>query len=272
MTLIRRWALISLTGLFTLVSHGVSAAQASDPILYSLRSGSAFDRGCFGPCMCPVLSSTKMEGTFSLRRTSIDPLFEHYGLLNIDWLVTLPDSVGVPPRVVHVTGKGSFDLGGEVALTQRLTLDVSFDGRPPWHFDSGFTPVQAAFPAIDCMAFLHANACFDTAFRVLAAPVGVSDVTNLAGIALLREPTPNPSRSEVRTSLVLSRPAWVRADVLDIGGRVVAHLLDGELSAGERALVWSGARTSGGDAGSGIFWIRARAGGNEAMRRIVRVK
>ena len=273
MNSIPRPAMAPAIVLLAVLTAGVVHAQVQDPILYSLERGSVFENGCFGPCDCLVRTSGPMKGAFTFYRTSVDPLYQHYALVNIDWIYTQADSATGTPRVVHVTGHGTYDVGGEVALLQRLTLDVMLDARGPLHFDSGLGPVLATFPAFDATAFLHGNACLDSAFRVIAGPFGSGSVgPGSGGTKLLQAVLPNPSSRDVLLTFGLPRVLRTRVDVLDLGGRSVAHLLDAELDAGEHQIRWDGRDTRGTDLGPGVFWVRVRAGSVEERRRIVRVR
>src|SRR5437773_9517885 len=123
---------LALLALLGLSSAGAARAQVLDPIQYQLYPGSRFEYGCGGMCECPIILSGPMKGSFTLYRTSVDPLFTHYALLNIMWEYPAGDSATA--RLIKITGKGTYDIGGEVALTQRMTLDVSFDGGPSQFF------------------------------------------------------------------------------------------------------------------------------------------
>src|SRR5262245_44510130 len=105
----RRLAPIAL--LAALAIPRPAAAQVLDPIQYSLFSGSDLAYGCLGPCACPVVTTGPLSGTFTFFRTSIDPLFTHYALLNILWQYPVP---GAPAghKFATITGHGTYDLGG----------------------------------------------------------------------------------------------------------------------------------------------------------------
>src|SRR5690349_21789238 len=46
-----------------------AAAPSDDPTtLYQLNDASNFETGCFGPCACPVLTTSPIRGTFLLHR------------------------------------------------------------------------------------------------------------------------------------------------------------------------------------------------------------
>lgn len=123
--------------LLLLATSRRASGQVSDPIQYKLYAGSSLEYGCFGPCACPVAISGPLRGTFTFYRTSVDPLFDHYALVNIDWAYTIGDSAPGTLRTVYIKGHGTYDVGGEVALTQRMVLELRSDGGLAQHFDSG---------------------------------------------------------------------------------------------------------------------------------------
>jgi flagellar hook assembly protein FlgD len=68
--------------------------------------------------------------------------------------------------------------------------------------------------------------------------------------------------------LALSVASHVRAEVLDVTGRVVARIADARLGAGEHALRWNGSRHGGQTAAAGLYFLRVVRDGSEA--RVVR--
>jgi hypothetical protein len=63
-----------------------------------------------------------------------------------------------------------YKYGGEVALVERLGLDLTVDGEPQTHYDSGLVPVGAAFPRIDTSISINNLVCYDTLIHVDAWP------------------------------------------------------------------------------------------------------
>jgi len=248
-------------------------AQVLDPIEYGLAKSSAFEYGCFGPCECPVFVSAPLEGRFTFYRTSVDPLFTHYALLNIAWSHTTGDP---SPRVVNVNGHGTYDIGGEVALTQRMTLDllISDPIHPPvqQHFDSGLVPVGLPFPAIDISVLSNPLGCHDSLFHVVAGPGGVLSVGPTGTRRMLANPQPNPSTGAVEVLFSPSSSGRARVQVVDLSGRVVASLLDGPLSAGQYRLRWNGRDERGAGVPPGFYWITAHVGALTERARIVRLQ
>lgn len=268
MRLSRPWFAFFALVIAPLAAPHPGRTQVLDPIQYTLFPQSDLEYGCFGPCACPVVTVGPLRGDFTFYRTSVDPLFSHYALVNIAWTYTVS---GATPHTVHMTGHGTYDLGGEVALTQRMTLDLRSDGGPEQHFDSGVGSVKATFPVIDILVYAHANACLDSVLHVVAAPFGVVSV-GPAAAPLLRRVTPNPTSGAAEIVLALPSAGHARVDVVGVDGRVVATLTEGEFTAGEQRLRWNGRTSRGADAGAGLFWVRARVGGRVDAQRIVRLR
>src|SRR5258708_4061934 len=86
------------------------------------------------PCAATASVSSPTFGSFSLVHTGRDPLFDYYAVVN--YIASFNNG----PGAVSIVGSGQYKIGGEFALTQELTLDLSIWGAPPVHFDSGLKP------------------------------------------------------------------------------------------------------------------------------------
>jgi len=135
--------------------------------LYALQKESGFTQGCFDPCMCPIQMTQPVEGSFALIERSSDApgLFREFDVRAVQWLVKR----GANP--IRITGSGRYRVGGEVALTQQLELDLQLGGGPLQHFDSGLVPGGGDFPAIDVRISINGEFCYDTVIDVVAVPV-----------------------------------------------------------------------------------------------------
>jgi hypothetical protein len=78
---------------------------------------------------------------------------------------------------------------------------------------------------------------------------------------------PNPTTGSARIRYALPRAAHVRLSVMDVQGREVARLEDGERPAGEHAVTWN-ARGSGRSAAAGFYLVRIEADGRTLVRRV----
>jgi FlgD Ig-like domain/Bacterial Ig domain len=114
-----------------------------------------------------------------------------------------------------------------------------------------------------------------------AAPVAMIrdtafvDVTTVAGSSA-RTPSialsPNPFQNALAIRLDLPRPMDVAYEVFDVEGRRVATRDYGSLGGGATRLEWDGRNANGADVGSGVFWVRVRAGDASRSHRVVRLR
>ena len=244
----RHWLAVAAT-LATLTVSRPALAKVLDPIQYSLYSTANLGYGCDGPCACPFVTTGPLSGSFTFYRTSVDPLYTHYELLNILWHYPVSGT----GKIATVTGHGTYDIGGEVAIMQRMQLDVVTDGVLAQHFDSGLVPARNIFPAIDVDVRLAVNVCIDSVLHVVAGPGGTESVPpNEPAMRLTASPNPTRAGADV----VLSLPEAQTGDVtvLNVAGQSVAVIAHGTIPAGEsrrprRVLGACAARDAHGDAG-----------------------
>ncbi len=81
--------------------------------------------------------------------------------------------------------------------------------------------------------------------------------------------SPNPADAGVRVSLALPAAGPLTVEVLDPQGRRVATLFRGRAEAGVRTLPWEGRDRAGARVPPGVYLVRARAGGTQAVTRVV---
>jgi hypothetical protein len=82
---------------------------------YMLLEGSQLVDDCY--CGRPAISGP-MRGTFELRLLSLGPLFATYAVTNIAFTASLAN------QTYKVSGHGTYQVGGEVALLQDLSLQT----------------------------------------------------------------------------------------------------------------------------------------------------
>jgi hypothetical protein len=79
---------------------------------------------------------------------------------------------------------------------------------------------------------------------------------------------PNPAAGRTRVAFGLPLASRVRVVVLDLQGREVEELANGDFPAGRHELTWR-PRRDGGPVGAGVYFIRCEAGGRTFTRRVV---
>ncbi len=141
-----------------------SAEAQTNSTTYTVQPSSQFSRGCFPPCLCAIVMGQAFQGTFTLTFNRSDGLFSYYALTDIAW------TVDIGGKAIQITGSGVYQRGGEFALVQRLTLNLTVGGETNT-FDSGLTPVSKPFPQIDITISIHQMTCYDTVMSLQSAPL-----------------------------------------------------------------------------------------------------
>ena len=70
----------------------------------------------------------------------------------------------------------------------------------------------------------------------------------------------------------LSAPGPTRLEVVDVLGRTVRVLHDGEQDAGSHTVLWDGHHASGQPVAAGTYLVRLVAGGQSATVRVTRLR
>ena len=109
----------------------------------------------------------------------------------------------------------------------------------------------------------------DLSFRITD---GTVDVPGLIPTASFAPGRPNPFRSEVRLALAIPERVEARVQVFDVSGRAVATLLGGPAGPGPLELSWDGRDAGGALLEGGVYFVRARWPGFEAIRTVVRLR
>ena len=260
----KKWLImIALAAIFA----APAAAQVADSTGYALASPpSEFELGCFGPCACPVLIRGPLSGTFILKRSHVDPLYTYYDVLDVRW------KVADATAPIVITGMGTYRRGGEVSAQEQLVLDLSFNGAPSQHFDSGLRAPGATFPEINTRISLHGEYCHDSVLAVDAKPVSVAIVDDAGTTAVALSAAPNPFSGPAAISFTLPRDAVVDLGVFDLAGRRIATLARREaFTRGSYARSWDGRLASGALAPAGLYIVRLESSAGRARVIIARL-
>lgn len=148
----------------------VAQAQTTFPsVTYEIGPNSTMQEGCLPPCLCAIFFFGDLAGTFEMAQVVPAPLnFETYVITDIDWNVT-----NFQFSNFHITGTGTYRIGGLGPAQHQLTLDLFIDGVPAnGTYDSGLVDVDpnAPFPAFNALAGQNDFVCYDQMFQVNAAP------------------------------------------------------------------------------------------------------
>jgi hypothetical protein len=105
----------------------------------------------------------------------------------------------------------------------------------------------------------------------LGGTTAVGDQDPGASIALVASPNPSPGRMSASFTLRHAVSHGMLA-VYDASGRRVKTLLDGPLEAGTHRVGWSGLREDGGQARSGVYFMRLVTDRGVATRKILLIR
>ena len=108
----------------------------------------------------------------------------------------------------------------------------------------------------------------------VSRPGGIEekDLAYLPAKPVLLTNTPNPFNPATEIKFELPASQTVRLEVVDINGKVVRTLLNGNLDAGVHSVRWDGKDTNGNDMPSGIYfyWLITEGGSVSHKMMLVR--
>jgi len=126
------------------MAHGGSPTKQT-PWHYTLLTGSELIDDC-PACGRPTFSFP-LRGSFGLQLLEENPLFATYLVTNVDFIAS--NGSGIQHRV---TGRGTFRVGGEVALVQEMHLEVliwPFESDTPYaQLETKLVPVERRWPML----------------------------------------------------------------------------------------------------------------------------
>ncbi len=163
-----------------------------------------------------------------------------------EWTMTLADG-----RITWATGS----YGGAGA-----TNPIPYQALFNFSFDANAAPVASS-----ARVRLHAPGAGDAAFFAIRSPHAGATAAGEPAIDRatfeLSGAEPNPFGAATRVTFALGEERPVRLLVVDVTGRVVKTLLDGDAPSGRTTLTWNGRDDRGADAASGIYFFRLVSGG-----------
>ena len=162
---------VSIHGMYcydTVFALSASPVPLREIVPYRTERDSTFTRGCVGLCDCLQGEPLPLSGSFQLVPLERNWLFSEYAVVNVRWAVETDG--GLAGDDLPVQGFGTYWVGGEVAVRQRMRLDLKVGSDPLAPYDSGLLSGGAAFPRIDVSVANGDPLCFQTVIDLRARP------------------------------------------------------------------------------------------------------
>ncbi len=209
-------------------------------------TGAYLQRGyCFGGCATPSWDGRWLEHISLSTSTGDFSVAQIY-----------PDTL--PPGTMLARGSGPESLAGWVSPIAPAGL----------HDQDVTTRVMIAFSTVT-----GDTATLDSLWRKFNSQTEWTlDAAPAPPPALRLAISPNPAAGPSRLAWTLPAAGRARLEVLDLSGRRVATLHDGELPAGAHARAWDGRDDAGRRAPPGVYLARLVTPGAVATARLVRVR
>ncbi len=211
--------LVLLLGLAPGLVRGQTVTDLPPSQIYRLTDKSLYQDGCFPPCLCPIMVSSAITGTFRLSRASQDPLFTYYAVGDVNLIVPLGGGE------IRITGTGTYKIGGEFALVHQLQLELKVGDRDIQKYDSGLVVGGGDFPAINLTVAMNGMICRDTAITFAAVPVPSNQILpySIAGSSY-EQGCFGPCDCAISTAPAFGKLGLVRLS--DAGGIVTFGVVD----------------------------------------------
>jgi hypothetical protein len=162
---------ISIHGIYcydTVFTVLASPVPPEEIHVYRMLRESTYQRGCFGLCDCLLEEPRGVRGTFLLVPLESNWLFDEYAVVNVRWKVEPLEGTSI--EALPIRRFGTYWVGGEFAVEQRLRLDLEVGSDPLASYDSGRVVGGASFPRIDVRVANGDPLCYQTVIDVHARP------------------------------------------------------------------------------------------------------
>ena len=250
----------------SLDSPDTAVTQAAWVHLY----GASLIGQAFGPVLMKSFTS---ENAFMYRMTTSPGSI---GFATGNWFNATGVSMTIPLGEWHHVATvydGSsvvFYYDGADVGTLPLTGLMAPDGRPL--VIGGDVPgiLEIFYGRLDDVRIYDRALSPEEIAELFGEPVAV-DLSDLPPSLALEAPAPNPSRRTSRVAFTLPVATGVEVWVQDVRGRRVRTLERSALPAGAHAVVWNGRDDTGRPVSPGLYFLRVRAGAEEAAARILRL-
>ncbi len=163
---------VSINGQYcydTAIEVHASPVPISEILRYGLGRRSTYQEGCLPPCLCPMLAELPLRGAFALVELANYGQLVEYAVVNVNWRVV--SSYPNPMPSNSFVGSGRYTrISGFAGWIHQLELDLSIEGWPPTHFDSGLINGSEEFPRFDIAVAMNGFYCYDIVLNLQVLP------------------------------------------------------------------------------------------------------
>ena len=218
-----------------------------------------------GVPFCEVCSEQTVNSIYNLLDSPVDgyePPVDSVTVMSDDVLHLIVHAVKTVPNTIQVVW--SIDDGVVAEDADTLIFDAS-------SFDPGEYMVMVSVTDTTQLVRNAAPGQFtaEVEWVVTVEENVTGSETPRPHAAVLRQNYPNPFNPVTTIRYVLPAGGEVLLQVFDVRGREIKRLVDGYVEAGEWSVVWDGSNERGDSVASGVYFLRLRTGGENAVRKII---
>jgi hypothetical protein len=196
----------------------------------------------------PVVEVTAPDGG---ETWAVDSFFD------ITW--SAADNVGVTSIDILLSADGGF------LFDYTIVTGETNDGTYSWLVDvSSTTQARVKVIAHDG-AGNSGEDVSDADFEIYDPAAGTGTGREIPAHLVISGNIPNPFSTHTAIRFGIPEEGWVALGVYDVAGRLIAGLIEGPYGAGYHEVDWA----DGGALAPGLYFLKIRMGGAEAMRKIV---
>lgn len=177
-------------------------------------------------------------------------------------------------EILTVGVNGSYSMEIRKVSDGTVLLSYSNDNIMTIRADNDFIrPKWGLYRSLDHPDHLRDEAMRFAGFSIeeLAADIRETEPVTPDKVSLLQN-YPNPFNPSTNISFMLPEQSQVSLRIVDISGKDVQFLLDGEASAGHHQVQWDGLTHSGSLAPSGPYFVLLQAQGHSYSRKLLLLK
>ena len=237
------------------------------PVTFRARDASGNQAECTSHVT--VLDTTPPEIAVALDKTMLWP--PNHKFVTVCANVTVSDAGGTPAwSLVSVTSdETAAGLADDYRSASLGTPDQCVDLRAERNGNGDGRIYELVYRVRDASG----NESSATAHVVV--PHDMSDFNSSLWSGARTEPIsvhPNPFNPQTTVEYFLVESHHVRIDIYDARGSLVRRLVDAGMPAGGHQVVWTGTDDSGRGVGSGMYFVKMRAGAEIETRKILLLK